>query len=150
MQELLDDALRAALRVSRESRFQTHNETGLVQQLNADVSVYPQVTLSAQVKVRSASLSGGGYLGTEYPLMLRLRYRDAAGNGQTWYRGFYYQNPERRPTDRGELVPQDTWVRFQLDLAELPEPPVFLYALEVLGAGHDFDALVTHVQLIPQ
>ena len=51
----------------------------------------------APSQVRSASLSGGGYLGTEYPLMLRLRYRDAAGNGQTWYRGFYYQNPELRP-----------------------------------------------------
>ena len=150
VQEPLDDVPHAALRVSRESRFQTHNETGVVQQLNADVSVYPRLVLSAQVKVRSASLSGGGYLDTEYPLMLRLRYRDAVGNGQTWYRGFYYQNPELRPTDHGELVSENAWVRFQLDLATLPEPPVFLYALEVLGAGHDFDALVTDIQLTPQ
>ncbi|HLH23873.1 MAG TPA: FecR domain-containing protein [Chloroflexota bacterium] len=149
-QEPLDGVPHAALRVSRQSRFQTHNETGLVQPLNADVSVYPRLVLSARVKVRSASLSGGGYLDTEYPLMFRLRYRDAAGNGQTWYRGFYYQNPERRPADHGELVPENTWVRFQLDLAQLPEPPVFLYALEVLGAGHDFDALVTDIQLTPQ
>jgi hypothetical protein len=41
-------------------------------------------------------------------------------------------------------------VRFQVDLAQLPEPPVVLYALEVLGAGHDFDALVTDVALTPQ
>jgi len=102
------------------------------------------------VQVRSASLSGGGYLDTEYPVMFRLRYRDAVGNGQTWYRGFYYQNPERRPTDHGELVPENAWTHFQLDLAELPEPPVFVYALEVLGAGHDFDALVADVQLTPQ
>ena len=150
MQEEIEGVPRAALRVSRESRFQTHNETGIAQQLNADVAVYPRLVLSARVKVHSASLSGGGYLDTEYPLMFRLRYRDAAGNGQIWYRGFYYQNPELRPTDHGELVPENTWVRFQLDLAELPEPPVFLYALEVLGAGHDFDALVADVQLTPQ
>lgn len=150
VQEPIDGVPRAALRVSRASRFQTHNETGLAQQLNADVSVYPRLVLSARVKVRSASLSGGGYLDTEYPLMFRLRYRDAAGNGQTWYRGFYYQNPELRPTDHGERVPENTWVRFEVDLAELPEPPVFLYTLEVLGAGHDFDALVADVQLTPQ
>jgi hypothetical protein len=150
VQEPRDDTPQPALRVSRTSRFQTHNETGLTQQLNADVSVYPRLVLSANVKVRSASLSGGGYLDTEYPLMFRLRYRDAAGNGQTWYRGFYYQNPERRPTDHGELVPENVWTHFQLDLAQLPEPPVFVYALEVLGAGHDFDALVTDVQLTPQ
>lgn len=150
VQTVIDGVPRAALHVRRQSAFQTHNETGLIQQLNAEVSVYPRVVLSALVNVRYASLSGGGYLGTEYPLMFRLRYRDTAGTGQTWYRGFYYQNPERRPTERGQRVPADTWVRVEIDLAELPEPPAFLYALEVLGAGHDFDALVTDVRLVPQ
>ena len=143
-------APRSTLRVTRSSRFETHNETGVEQDLNADVAVYPRVLLSAVVKVDAASLSGGGYLGTEYPLMLRLRYRDAAGNGQTWYRGFYYQNAEARPTSRGELVPQGGWTRVQLDLAELPERPVFLYSLEVLGAGHDFDASVTDLRLVAE
>jgi hypothetical protein len=82
--------------------------------------------------------------------MLRLRYRDTGGTGQAWYGGFYYANPERRPTERGQLVPADTWVRFELDLAELAEPPAFLYALEVLGAGHDFDALVADLRLVPE
>lgn len=150
VREAVAGSERTALRVTRESELQTHNETGVVQPLDADVSVYPRLLLSAWVKVRSASLSGGGYLGTEYPLMLRLRYRDASGTGQTWYRGFYYQNPERRPADRGQHVPEDTWVPFEFDLAQLPEPPSFLYALEVLGAGHDFDALVTDVRLVPQ
>ena len=102
------------------------------------------------VKVEAASLSGGGYLGTEYPMMLRLRYRDAAGNGQTWYRGFYYQNAEGRPTSRGEVVPQGAWTRVQVDLADLPERPAFLYSLEVLGAGHDFDALITDIRLVAE
>jgi len=100
--------------------------------------------------VRAASLSGGGYLGTEFPLMLRLRYRDAAGEGQVWYRGFYYQNPERRPAERGQLVAQDTWTSVRFDLAELPERPMFLYALEVLGAGHDFDAVVADIRLVAE
>ncbi len=148
--DTIDGATRTALHVHRTSEHQTHNETGLIQAVNADVSVYPRLLLSAWVKVRSASLSGGGYLGTEYPLMLRVGYRDAAGNGQTWYRGFYYQNPERRPTDRGTLVPEDAWSHFQIDLAQLPAPPAFVYSVEVLGAGHDFDALAADVQLTPQ
>lgn len=148
VREVIDDAEWPALRINRASAFQTHNETGLVQQLNADVAVYPRLRLSARVKVRAASLSGGGYLGTEYPLMLRLRYRDAVGNGQIWYRGYYYENPELRPVDRGETVPRDAWTRVEIDLTQLPERPVFLYALEVVGAGHDFDALITDLQLV--
>ena len=150
MVEAVEGQERTALRVTRTSDLQTHNETGVVQELNADVSVYPEVILSGLVKVRAASLSGGGYLGTEYPLMVRLRYRDAAGNGQTWYQGFYYQNSERRPVERGALVAPDTWTRFQLDLTQLPERPWFLYAIEVLGAGHNFDAAVTDLQLVAQ
>jgi hypothetical protein len=144
----IDGVPRPALRVARASRFETHNETGVEQEIPVDVSVYPRLLLTALVKVQAASLDGGGYLGTEYPMMLRLRYRDAAGNGQTWYRGFYYQNAEGRPTSRGELVPRGAWTRVQVDLAELPERPAFLYSLEVLGAGHDFDALITDLQLV--
>jgi hypothetical protein len=148
--ETIEGVERPALRVTRASTFGTHNETGVEQDLHVDVAVYPRLMLSALVKVEVASLSGGGYLGTEYPLMLRLRYRDAAGNGQTWYRGFYYQNAEGRPTGRGELVPRGEWARVQVDLSALPERPVFLYSLEVLGAGHDFDALVTDVRLVAE
>jgi len=150
VRESVDGVAHSALRVVRSSRFDTHNETGVEQDLHVDVSVYPRVVLSALVKVQSASLSGGGYLGTEYPMMLGLRYRDAAGNGQTWYRGFYYQNAEGRPTNRGELVPQGVWTRVQFDLSELPDRPAFLYSLEVLGAGHDFDALITDVRLVAE
>jgi hypothetical protein len=137
-----------ALRVRRLSLLQTHNETGVIQDVHADVAVYPEVWLSALVRVRHASLSGGGYLGTEYPAMLRVHYRDAAGNGRTWVHGFYYQNPEERPVDRGSQVPRDTWVHFSVDLATLRPRPLTIYALEVLGAGHDFDALITDVQLV--
>jgi hypothetical protein len=137
-----------ALRVRRLSLLQTHNETGVIQDLHADVAVYPEVWLSALVRVRHASLSGGGYLGTEYPAMLRVHYRDAAGNGRTWVHGFYYQNPEERPVDRGSEIPRDTWVHFSVDLAALRPRPLTIYALEVLGAGHDFDALITDVQLV--
>ncbi|MBX5491201.1 MAG: hypothetical protein IRZ14_08570 [Chloroflexi bacterium] len=140
--------LTTALRVSRQSLLQTHNETGVMQTIHADVAVYPEVRLSALIRVRQASLSGGGYLGTEYPAMLRLHYRDAAGNGRTWVHGFYYQNPEERPVERGSQIPRDTWVRFEVDLAELQPRPITIYALEVLGAGHDFDALITDVQLV--
>ena len=38
----------------------------------------------------------------------------------------------------------------QRDLADLPERPAFLYSLEVLGAGHDFDALITDIRLVAE
>src|SRR5439155_21899553 len=64
-----------ALHILRNSALLAHNETGVHQRLLKDVSGARSVVLDMQLKVDSASLSGGGYLGTEYPLMIRLRYQ---------------------------------------------------------------------------
>ena len=139
-----------ALQISRETTKDTHNETGIVQEINRDVSAYRTVTLTAWVKVNNASLSGGGYLGTEYPLMFRVQYTDELGGRPGWSRGFFYANPENRPTENGEQVAQGEWFPFLVRLSDLPDRPAFVKSIEVLAAGHDFDAVVADVRLVAE
>ncbi len=139
-----------ALRISRETTKNTHNETGIVQEINRDVAAYRTVTLTAWVKVNNASLSGGGYLGSEYPLMFRVQYTDEQGGRPGWSRGFYYANPENRPTENGELITQGEWFPFLVRLSDLPDRPAVIRSIEVLSAGHDFDAVVADLRLVAE
>lgn len=136
-----------ALQIVRDSPKDAWNETGILQEINQDVSAFRNVTLTAWVKVNSASLSGGGYLGSEYPMMFRMTYIDERGGRPGWTHGFYYANPESRPTTNGELIARGEWYPFLARLADLPERPAYIQSLEVLSAGHDFDAVVADVRL---
>ena len=137
-----------ALRVTRTSLVDAHNETGLRQRLERDVAGARQVVLRATVKVDLASLSGGGYIGTEYPMMLRVRYRDRRGAEQVWTRGFYYANPENRPVALGQRLERGVWTPVEIDLTSLLNQALSLTSIEVFAAGHTFDASIGDVQLL--
>jgi hypothetical protein len=137
-----------ALRITRTSQRDAHNETGLRQTVGRDVTGARAIRVEALVRVDHASLSGGGYIGSEYPLMLRVRARDRRGGEQTWVRGFYYANPESRPTPDGEQVPQGQWVQFAADLTERFAQAATIDSIEVYGAGHTFDASIGSIELL--
>jgi hypothetical protein len=137
-----------ALRVSRSSPLETHNETGLGQAVNRDVQDYQSLQLHAYVKVNDQSLSGGGYMGYEYPAMIRVKYRDATGGQIDWSHGFFYQNPENRPTPNGQAVPQGQWFNYTGELMEIKPKPVYILSVEVLGAGHSFSSTVANISLV--
>lgn len=137
-----------ALHIQRLSPRGTHNETGLTQPINKDVSDYHSLSLKANIKVTGQSLSGGGYLGYEYPLMIRVRYRDATGGQIDWTHGFFVTNPEERPTPNGEQVPRSEWVTYNGDLMTVSPTPLYVISVEVLGAGHTFDGSIANVELV--
>jgi hypothetical protein len=137
-----------AMQITRDTDKDTHNETGITQDINRDVSAYRDLAVTAWIKINSASLSGGGYLGSEYPVMFRVNYTDERGGRPGWTHGFYFANPENRPTDNGEIIAQGEWFPFLGRLTDLPDRPVYIKSIEVLSAGHDFDAEVADIRLI--
>src|SRR5687767_10440777 len=139
-----------AVRLTRVTEKDTHNETGLVQEINRDVSAYRNLAVTAWVKVSQSSLSGGGYLGTEYPVMIRVNYTDEKGGRPGWTHGFYYSNPELRPTENGEIISQGEWYPFLTRLTDLPDRPITIRSIEILSAGHDFDATVADIRIIAE
>ena len=77
-----------AVRFVRRGSKNSHGENILYQAINRDVSDFVSLKLSVDFRIIYQTLSGGGYLGSEYPLLVQVTYRDEAGNQHTWARGF--------------------------------------------------------------
>ncbi len=124
--------------------------TGIIQTINREVSDLHVLKLYADVRLHYQSLSGGGYMSSEYPLILRLKYRDVNGSEVEWVHGFYYQNTANNPTVNGELVPVDVWYPFESgNLFEIQEfDPFYITTLEIYASGWDYESYVTNVRLV--
>jgi hypothetical protein len=151
-----EDADRAlsALRVLRDRSRGEHGETGLIRALDIDVSGYRHLWLNAWVRVDYASLSGGGYLGSEYPMMLQMSYEGPFEGSEAgpWFIGFYVANPENRPTPpgRAELWPAGEWKQYTVDLmnTDADKVPYRLREFSVMAQGHNYDARVAGIELV--
>lgn len=141
---------RNVVQILRTDARQTSAITGIVQQINKEVSDYRTIRLTADIRLHYQSLSGGGILSSEYPLILRMKYRDQYGSEGEWVHGFYYQNLTNNPTVNGENVPVDVWVPFESgNLLELAEPrPFFITSLQIYASGWDYESYFTGIRLI--
>jgi hypothetical protein len=144
---------RWVVRMRRTSAQNKHGETFLQQTISRDVRDETALTLAMDVKIVSQTLSGGGILGSEYPVMLKLRYRDASGMESFLYRGFYITNPDGRLTTNGVQIPANQWTPVSIDLFDdkaVQPRPAHLVSLEIEGSGWSFESYVTNVQLIAE
>ncbi len=125
-------------------------KTGIIQTINHEVSDFHSLKLYADIRLHNQSLGGGGVLSSEYPLILRLRYRDVDGSEVEWVHGFYYQNTTNNPTTNGEQIPVDTWYAFESgNLFETQEyKPFYITTLELYASGWDYESYVTNVRLV--
>jgi hypothetical protein len=143
-----------ALRLQRNSVKSEHGETGLVQTLNnIDVSGYRHLWLQAWVRVDYADLSGGGTLGSEYPMMFRLKYEGPVeGSIIPWAIGLFYANPDNRPIppSTARPWPQGEWQLYRVDLMDTDPAnlPFRLMEFTVMAQGHSYDARVSGISLI--
>lgn len=69
-----------------------HGETGLVQNMDVDVSGHTFLAMTATFFVEEQSLSTCGSLGSECPMMVRFSYMDEEGNEQIFIHGFYAEH----------------------------------------------------------
>jgi hypothetical protein len=148
---LIIDEGRRAVQLSRNGGHGNHCETILEQTIDRTIpEPVSSLMVRATVKVRYQSLSGGGYLSSEYPLMIRITYRDVYDSETEWVRGFYYQNVDGNPTPFGLRIPRDRWYFFQSEnlLESLPIRPYRIIRLRVYAAGWDYESLISDVNLI--
>jgi hypothetical protein len=134
-----------------------HTEAALQQKLDRDVRDFDRLQVSLDVKLDFQSLSGGGLLSTEFPIIVRLDYKDLWGNDKFWTHGFYYQNkagyviapdPWGRPS--GEQIPQGVWYPYESgNLIELlgDNRPAHITGLQVYASGWNYDSSVSEIQL---
>ena len=141
---------RAVIQILRNNSNQTSAIAGVLQQINREVSDYHSLKISADIRIHAQSLSGGGILASEYPIILRMRYRDVYGSEAEWVHGFYIQNATNNPTTNGEMVLPDVWIPFESgNLLETADPrPFYITSLQIYASGWDYESYVTAVRLI--
>jgi len=149
--EMVIDEGREAVRLSRTGGQGNHCETILEQTIDEPIpDPATSLVVRATVKVKTQGLSGGGYLASEYPLMIRVTYRDVYDSEAEWVQGFYYENPQGNPTTYGLQISRDRWYLFESAnlLESLPISPYRIIKIRVYAAGWDYDSLVSDVSLI--
>jgi hypothetical protein len=131
-----------------------HNEVGIKQIINKDVRDFRSLRVQLNVRLAQQSLPGGGTLGTEYPVMVHVNYKDSYGNSQDWYHGFYYE-----PTlnnwllTNGERVAPSVWYPYESEnllLSLEGTKPVYISYIRIYASGWIYNSLVTDMALLAQ
>jgi hypothetical protein len=140
---------RRAVFFSRMGEISNHCETGIIQKIDKDIRDFTSLKLHLDVRLIYQSLSGGGFQGSEYPIMVRLDYKDPWGNDQFWVRGFYYQNNDDYPIpDFGEQVPHDIWYPYETgNLLEIlaDTRPSHINAIRIYASGWEYQSMISEV-----
>ena len=124
----------------------------LSQPLAADVSPYNSVRLEMDLKINYQSLPGGGVLGIDYPLNVRIHYRDVEGESREYVYGFYDHTnggyKVKFPAG-GETrqVAHYRWEHISLEILDLRPRPVLLTGVDLFASGNDYLSWVANVSL---
>ena len=140
-----------AVRFLRTGSEGNHCETVIRQDLNEEISdLATSISLYLKVHLVNQSLSGGGYLSSEYPLMIRLEYEDVYGSEAHWTHGFYYQNEDGNPTMYGEQISHNIWFDYGSgNLLETIYPrPARVNSLLIYASGWDYESMVSDVSFV--
>lgn len=141
------------VRFYRTDSQHNHCETTIEQDINRDLpDPVSSLVVRANIKIVNQNLSGGGYLASEYPLMIRIKYRDKYGSENEWIQGFYYDNSQNNPTTNGLQIPRDTWYYFESEnlLDTLNPTPTRIISIRVSASGWDYESMIRYISLAVQ
>ncbi|MBI1879108.1 MAG: FecR domain-containing protein [Chloroflexi bacterium] len=150
---------RSVLGLRSEGEDNVHTEVGVTQEVNKDVRDFQSLRIFAEVRLVRQSLPGGGQAGSEFPIMLRLDYKDADNNDRQWYHGFYYApKPDNyilynEPQNSSERIARFIWYPYESEnlLTSLgPAKPVFIKSIRIYASGWIYEAMVANVSLLAQ
>lgn len=124
-----------------------HGETILSQNVDVDLWDFERVDIEAGVRVLEHSLSGGGWQGSEYPMMLRITFRDITGTVHFWTHGFFLHNDDGLPVRDATRVASREWQRYEASLFSLVPRPWRIIRVEVVASGWDYASSVNSIHL---
>lgn len=149
--EIVSSGNRRAVLFSRMGEDGNHCETGIRQKIDKDIRDYTSLKLHLDVQLIYQSLSGGGFQGSEYPIMVRLDYKDPYGNDQFWVHGFYYQNDDNYPIPEfGERIPRYVWYPYETgNLLEIlaDTRPTHIKEIRIYASGWEYQSMISEVGL---
>jgi hypothetical protein len=149
--EILIVGDRQAVRFWRMGKATGHGETGITQVIDKDVRDFTSLELHISVRLLDQSLAGGGTLSSEFPIIVRLDYKDAYGNDNFWTHGFYFKDPiENWPLRDGEKIPRYVWYPYESPnlMEKLDVKPALITSIRIYASGWDYQSMVSQVQLL--
>ncbi len=150
---------RNVLLLKSEGIDNVHTETGVIHPVNKDVRDFQSLRIFAEVRLIEQSLPGGGQLGSEFPIMLHIAYKDADNNDRDWFHGFYYSLPPENyilynePNNSSERVARFIWYPYEsVNLLTTlgPAKPVFIKSIRIYASGWIYEAMVANISLLAQ
>ena len=139
----------------RQGEDNVPTEVGIRQQIGKDVNVYDKLMLQLDVKLLFQSLSGAGYLSSEYPLRVEVTYTDIYGKQLTWGHGFYARDPENENWKivNGEKIPPFNWYTYRSpNLMEVLQEtrPARIDSIRIYASGWNYQSMVSEVFLVAE
>jgi hypothetical protein len=150
---------RSVLSLRSDGEDNVHTEIGVSQQVNKDVRDFQSLRIFAEVLLVNQSLQGGGQLGSEFPIMIHVAYKDADGNDRDWFHGFYYSPPPDnyiiydQPDNSSERIARFIWYPYEsVNLLTTlgPAKPSFIESIRIYASGWIYDALVANISLLAE
>jgi len=150
---------RFVLQLNNEGEDNIHSEAGVFQEVNKDVRDFQSLRLFAEVRLIRQSLPGGGQLGSEFPIMLHIAYKDANNNDRDWFHGFYYTPPPEnyilydQPDNSSERIARFIWYPYEsVNLLTTlgPAKPILIKSVRIYSSGWIYDAMVANISLLAQ
>lgn len=137
----------------RQGEENTNTEVGIVQEIDANVNVYDSLVMQLDVKLLHQSLSGAGYLSSEFPLRWEITYIDIYGKELRYGWGFYFRDPENENwrVEYGEKIPPVNWYTYQSpNLMELlaDTRPARIESVRIYASGWNYQSMVSEVYLL--
>jgi hypothetical protein len=145
---------RQAVRFSRRAEDGAPNRVGIAQTVDRDVQGYDSLVLRLDLQLLNQSVPGGGYLATEYPVMVDIAYTDVYGKDLHWYQGFYYLDlppGSNYVPPSGEKIPLGVWYTYEspnlFDVLRETRP-ARVNSITIYASGHDYESQVSDAALI--
>ena len=157
--EVVNFQNQSVLNLRSEGEDNIHSEVGVIQMVNKDVRDFQSLRVFAEVRLLDQTLPGGGQLGSEFPIMLNVAYRDAEGNERDWFHGFYYEPPPEnyilynQPDNSSERIARFIWYPYEsVNLLTTlgPTKPVYIRSIRIYASGWIYDSMVANISLLAE
>ena len=136
-----------------------HTDAAIEQKINKDVRGFQLLRITADILLNYHSLPGGGFVGSEFPILIKLSYKDEDGNDRDWYHGFYYDPPPGnyvlldQVNNSSEQISRNLWYPYESEnlLETLGDiKPVYIRSIRIYASGWIYDAAIADVKLLAQ
>ena len=141
---------------------QGFSEAGITQELNQDIRGVRSLRVRARLRVDTQTLTVCGSLGTECPMMIRIKYTDQTGALREWLQGFYAIDGDgNQPFCQScewqalhiKVAQPGVWHNYESPdllplLHEQGIDPVVIRRVDIYASGHAYGAAIDEIAIL--